>query len=162
MIIVCQLLIVAVLVMVIVALSGEEFRARKLRIPRGELAGFWGGHERRETVRLFQGLEVRYRVKEHAHANTPGHGRDISTGGVRLVTHERISQGSALAVEITLPGRKEAFAADGEVVWTKELPSQDPEGRRVFEVGLQFIDLKPKDENFLSDYIKGILSKKSG
>lgn len=83
--------------------------------------------------------------------------RDISMGGVRLMTAATLQVGSRVRLEITLGRSKKRIRAVAEVRWVR-----DVYGGEVFEAGLQFVDLDPDDEFALMDHIYGSKGGPSG
>ena len=65
---------------------------------------------------------------------------DISLGGVRIYSDERMKVGSLLKMEFFLPDVEPATYT-AEVVWIEALP---PEAPAKFDVGLKFISLEPR------------------
>ncbi len=76
--------------------------------------------------------------------------RDISMGGVRLMTSAPLEPGSRVRVDLTLGRSRRRIKAVAEVRWVRDLY-----GREVFEAGLQFVGLEPDDEFALMDHIFG-------
>jgi c-di-GMP-binding flagellar brake protein YcgR len=83
--------------------------------------------------------------------------RDISMGGVRLMTAAPLEPGSQVRVEITLGRSRKRIKAVAEVRWVRDLY-----GSEVFEAGLQFVGLEPDDELALMDHIFGSRDGSSG
>jgi hypothetical protein len=76
--------------------------------------------------------------------------RDISMGGIRLMTSAPLEPGSRVRVDITLGRSRKRIKAVAEVRWVRDLY-----GGEVFEAGLQFVGLEPDDEFALMDHIFG-------
>lgn len=76
--------------------------------------------------------------------------RDISMGGVRVMTVAPLDVGARVRLEITLGRSRKRIRAIAEVRWVRELY-----GREVFDVGLQFVGLEPHAEFTLIDHIFG-------
>ena len=76
--------------------------------------------------------------------------RDISMGGVRLMTVAPLEVGSRVRLEITLGRSRKRIRAIAQVRWVRELYGQE-----VFDVGLQFVGLEPNAEFTLIDHIFG-------
>ncbi len=76
--------------------------------------------------------------------------RDISMGGVRVMTVAPLEVGARVRLEITLGRSRKRIRAIAEVRWVRELY-----GREVFDVGLQFVGLEPNAEFTLIDHIFG-------
>jgi c-di-GMP-binding flagellar brake protein YcgR len=76
--------------------------------------------------------------------------RDISMGGVRLMTAAPLEVGGRVRVDITLGRTRRRVRAAAEVRWVRDLY-----GGEVFEAGLQFVGLDPDEEFALMDHIFG-------
>jgi len=50
---------------------------------------------------------------------TTGHAKDVSVGGMFIVTAMPLPFGAALVVHVTLPGQKGPFALPGVVRWSR-------------------------------------------
>jgi c-di-GMP-binding flagellar brake protein YcgR len=76
--------------------------------------------------------------------------KNISNGGLCVVSDVEVKKGTVLATEIVLnTAGMEKFKAYCEVIWSRKA---DEGGK--FETGLQFIGLKPMEEKLLEDYLK--------
>lgn len=125
---------------------------------RPTAAGAGGGalmKDRRRDVRILEENkvavfpltgEVRPGERTVYHSLT----RDISMGGVRLMTVAPLEAGMRVRLEITLGRSRKRIRAVAEVRWVRELY-----GREVFEAGLQFTGLDPDAEFALMDHIFG-------
>lgn len=60
------------------------------------------GKQRRNAVRTLVGFPVRYRVANKA--STPAEANDVSMGGLRLLTSEKLEIGTVVELRFTLPG----------------------------------------------------------
>ena len=77
--------------------------------------------------------------------------RDISVGGVRIMTGAPLEAGARVRLDITLGRSRKRFRAIAEVRWVRELYD-----REIFDVGLQFVGLEPNAEFTLIDHIFGV------
>ncbi len=76
--------------------------------------------------------------------------RDISVGGVRIMTSARLHPGARVRLDLTLGRSRKRIRGVAEVRWIREIYDGE-----VFEVGLQFADLDPDAEFALMDHIFG-------
>jgi hypothetical protein len=76
--------------------------------------------------------------------------RDISMGGLRIMTGAALEQGARVRIDLTLGRSRRRIQAVAEVRWARGLYSGE-----VFEAGLQFVDLDPDAEFALMDHIFG-------
>jgi len=76
--------------------------------------------------------------------------RDISMGGLRIMTGAALQTGTRVHVDIALGRPRKRIRAVAEVRWVRDLY-----GGEVFEAGLQFVGLDPDAEFALMDHIFG-------
>jgi len=79
--------------------------------------------------------------------------KNISNGGLCVVSTVEVKKGTVLAAEIVLnTDGMEKFKAYCEAVWSRETKEKG-----TFETGLQFIGLKPTEEKHLEEYLKAYI-----
>jgi len=76
--------------------------------------------------------------------------RDVSMGGLRIMTGAPLEPGARVRVDLTLGRSRRRIQAVAEVRWSRGLYAGE-----VFEAGLQFVDLDPDSEFALMDHIFG-------
>ncbi len=76
--------------------------------------------------------------------------KDISVGGIRLMTDAPLAVDSLVRLEITLTKSRARIQAEARVRWTKELFGKD-----VYEMGLEFTALAPEARLTLMDHLYG-------
>lgn len=74
--------------------------------------------------------------------------RDISPGGIRIMTDAPLPLDARVKVEISLAKSRIRLQGITRVCWVKELFGKD-----VFEMGLEFLDLDPETELSLVEHI---------
>lgn len=74
--------------------------------------------------------------------------RDISGGGVCLYGPGGFPPGTYLTVHIQLDETVKPVVAVGRVIWTKR-----GDTARTFDMGLEFVDIKEHDRDFIVKYI---------
>ncbi|HLG41774.1 MAG TPA: PilZ domain-containing protein [Planctomycetota bacterium] len=77
---------------------------------------------------------------------------DLSGGGVRLLTWAPLSKGDRVVVKIRIPGVKRELSARAVIKWAK---AAQVDGKNVFEVGAEFLDLETGDRLKLMELGKG-------
>jgi hypothetical protein len=75
---------------------------------------------------------------------------NLSLGGVRIYSDERLHVGQALELEFFFPNGS-TMRAIAKVVWTKELP---PTMGAIYDVGMEFIRLSEKARKDLEDILQ--------
>ena len=76
--------------------------------------------------------------------------KDISVGGIRIMTDAPLAVGAAVEVDITLARSRKRVRAMARIRWVKELFGKD-----VFDTGLEFFHLDPETEVILIEHIYG-------
>jgi len=76
--------------------------------------------------------------------------KDISVGGIRIMTDAPLEVDSRVGLEITLTKSRTRIRAVARVCWVKELFDKD-----VFETGLEFTEIDPDDRLALMDHLYG-------
>jgi len=76
--------------------------------------------------------------------------KDISVGGMRIMTDAPLAVDTRVRVEITLAKSRIRVQALARVRWVKELFGKD-----VYETGLEFIEVTPDVELALIDHMYG-------
>jgi uncharacterized protein (TIGR02266 family) len=77
--------------------------------------------------------------------------KDISSGGVKIVTDQMLPIDTILKIELTLAKIRKLIEATAKVRWVNRLYDDD-----VFEMGLEFIDTPAESVMFLLEYIYGL------
>ncbi len=135
----------------------EEQLVGQGKVPVGRLRRLWLQTENRRTPRYRVDWEIRYTRMGAEEAAARARTRDLSKTGVGLIVNEYLEKGSQIHLKLTLPGRKDPVAVDGQVAWTKEVPTQekDPSQLRLFFVGIQFIGVDPDMAKRLAEALRG-------
>ena len=81
--------------------------------------------------------------------------KDVSAGGVCLVTEELLKPGTQLGVEIKLPDREAPVTFTGEVVWSKPIGGSGKSYENpTAEIGVKFVDIDPNDQKLVMLYAR--------
>jgi len=76
--------------------------------------------------------------------------KDISAGGVRVITDSPFPVGTELKVNIVLSKTRKIVNLDGKVRWVNNLSCED-----LFELGIEFMDVSPDESMALLKHIYG-------
>jgi uncharacterized protein (TIGR02266 family) len=74
--------------------------------------------------------------------------RDISAGGVKIMTNVRLPDETPLRLAIALSGRRKLIRAEGIVRWSKSVYEED-----LYEMGVEFTKLSPEDRVTLLEHV---------
>jgi c-di-GMP-binding flagellar brake protein YcgR len=73
--------------------------------------------------------------------------KDISPGGVRLMTNVVLPTGTPIRIEIALSKRRKLIQAAGKVRWARSVY-----GEELFEMGVEFTEITPEDKMILLEH----------
>jgi c-di-GMP-binding flagellar brake protein YcgR len=79
--------------------------------------------------------------------------RDISGGGICLITTERLSLRSEVELRFQLPDQDLLIMAVGKVVWTDEVQTSKKE--ILHAVGIQFVKIPDEARDYIMKYVEG-------
>lgn len=74
--------------------------------------------------------------------------KDISPGGVRIMSGVRLEAGTRVRLEIVLSGRRRLIKVKGIVRWFRSVYEED-----LFEMGIEFAGLTPEDRVSLLEHV---------
>lgn len=151
---VIESVIFTVLVLILITLIIEEKRLKKMKLQPAKVTGAWKGAERRAHIRIDTILSIKYSIN---HEKKNSLSKNISCGGILIQLSEKLSESTPLRLDIHLPDTERPVFARGEVVWVKDLPHIDEAGRRIFDTGVKFTWMHPKDRERLDKHITGLL-----
>lgn len=113
------------------------------------------GKERRRFPRIKVALIVRYKILDTPEQEYEVKTKDISAGGVCLVTHEQLKSGTILAMEIKFLPAEDPVLAAGRVVWSKESSlGLSPAGHKRFDNGIEFEKISDVDRGRIIELVK--------
>jgi len=110
--------------------------------------------ERRKCTRFPVRAEIEYQELVSASAELlVTASRNISAGGVCVVTFREFSVGTELGLRLKLPDAKKAVTVRGRVAWSKELGIGDKKLGGVYEAGIEFIQINEEDKKRIDEYV---------
>ena len=108
--------------------------------------------ERRNYARLKATVEVKYLV-----IGKPGtiqvSSKNISAGGLCIVTEEQLTAETPLQLKIKLPDIKDPIRALGKAVWQKKFEAAGENPRVYFDTGIEFTGISDFDRFNLNRYV---------
>ena len=105
--------------------------------------------EQRRSPRI--SLEVRVNYDFNAIAFS----KDISEGGICLITEQALEEGKMLNLMFQLPGRALPFETFGKVMWSRKA------SENLYEDGISFWDIKETIRLEIKQYLDNIVGEKS-
>jgi len=157
---IAELIIIVILVIALLMLMIEEEKIKRGKIPKGAMEEYWKGMERRKAIRIDTSFIVRYTVEEKPNAKLNCRTKDISSGGMGLLVNEKLKGGTMLLLEFLLPDGQILIKAEGKVAWSSgEFNERNELGKRIFHMGIEFINIKPEDKEKLVFYIDKIAAE---
>lgn len=162
--IVIVLVLTAIVLFVIYILSSKEQKkiSEKFAL-RGKVEEYCDVEkDRRRCERLETELDVKYNLIPSLKPNFSTNARNISKSGISILVYEILPKGSLIDMEISVPDSKEAIKLRGKVAWCEGCSGPerfDKGGKRVFIVGVEFVDTDKKQQQTLMEYIRGHIPK---
>lgn len=98
------------------------------------------GTEGRRFPRLSTDIDVVYSSIGKTAPETANHVKDISEGGICLITYEDVPIGTVLTLKMVLPETNGPIQVKGKVVWKNKFTIDSVSAPR-YDVGVQFIDI---------------------
>jgi len=127
----------------------EEVKLKK-NTTHGLASKFWVLRERRKFIRFDDEIKIRYNLMRKNKAPNFIHSKttNISRKGLCILSYQRLKTKDflELELELELSNFPKPVKLTGEVVWTKDLPTPDSQGRRLFYVGVRFDKIDPQSE----------------
>lgn len=76
--------------------------------------------EKRRFIRFGVSLKVNYIIQKDPRAEKTGITKDVSAGGLRLLTEEKIEVGNRVELKIFIPEALNPVHLNGTVLWSRE------------------------------------------
>jgi c-di-GMP-binding flagellar brake protein YcgR len=74
--------------------------------------------------------------------------KDISPGGVRIMSSVKLEAGTRVRLEVVLSARRQMIKVNGVVRWWRNVYEED-----LFEMGVEFAGLSPEDRLSLLEHV---------
>lgn len=109
--------------------------------------------EKRRFVRLSASVDVNYTKKEAVLEEKSLRTKDISAGGICIISFEPLQESGLLDLKISIPEEASPINAVGRVVWVKEFIIGDISKGKRYDVGVEFIKISGEDRNKINKYV---------
>ncbi|HOX54159.1 MAG: PilZ domain-containing protein [Candidatus Omnitrophica bacterium] len=108
-------------------------------------------NERRKFVRFNSSVDVQYALLDKdPNLALQGKSRNISSGGIGLITDKKLQEDDVLVVSIYMPQETLPIIAKSKVVWVRPLEMHK---EKRFDVGSEFINIAPEDRKKIDRYL---------
>jgi len=118
--------------------------------------------EKREFVRLDMNVKVDWkRIGETfgPTAEFTNETKNISAGGICLVVNEKLGAGEELQIGMELPSGK-IIDVKGRVVWISEYEIFGREHEKIYDVGIEFMNISKKEREEINEFVLASFSSK--
>ncbi|MCX5680708.1 MAG: PilZ domain-containing protein [Candidatus Omnitrophica bacterium] len=121
--------------------------------------GNWGGLERRQFPRVNYPCLITLRCETDGIDAFLTHTENIGTGGVCVVLKKDLKLFSEADIEIDLLDMEKNIQCKGKVIWSVKTQSKKPSKIPVFDVGVEFVDISPKEQKRIGDVVNQLIKK---
>jgi len=111
--------------------------------------------EKRRFPRLAASVEVECQVIEDNNScplSFSSVSKNISLGGICIFTYSEIACGRKVELRFLIPGTNELINAIGQVVWVELFQIGEQTSKR-YELGIEFLDISPQDQDKISMFV---------
>lgn len=112
--------------------------------------------ERRASCRINVACKISLRLGEKNVALNC-HTENLSTGGIMVIIEESIAPSTVVDLELLLWEKEKPIKCKGQVAWFNEI-SPEQAKPRLFNTGIEFIDMSDSDKEELGKFIQYIIS----
>lgn len=162
MLLIIELTFAAILLAILFVFFKYDGFSLKNRFRMAKVAEYYSGPERRQYPRFSKNLSVSYLVTKTCLSDADrfsGKTIDISEGGLKVMLDEKLSPGTTVYINVSIPGSGEASRIAGTVAWTEDASGvTDPSGKRLFYSGIQFSSKNEPSFNRVVSYIRTLAS----
>jgi len=118
------------------------------------------GSEKRIFPRLNLSVDIDYKpINDTCDIPIKSYSRNISAGGLCILTLEKYPPGTCLSLKFNMPGETDPINTTGMVMWVKEFNIGDLKSNTAYDVGVEFVNLNEKDMQKICQYTLKLLEK---
>jgi len=110
--------------------------------------------EKRYFIRFDISLKVVYVVQKEIKLEKPGVSRNVSAGGMQLLTSEKLEAGDRIDLKIFVPDGLNPAHIKGLVVWSKEI---EPSEGYAYSAGVNFEKIEEDNKNTFLKFLCGMM-----
>jgi len=113
--------------------------------------------EKRNFIRFDIPLKVHYTVQGDPKIVKTGITKDVSAGGVQLLTEEKIDIGNKIDLTVFIPEALNPVHLAGIAVWVKEIRSEE---KSRYCTGIEFTKIEEDNKNTFLKFLCNLMYKK--
>ncbi|MFA4991479.1 MAG: PilZ domain-containing protein [Candidatus Omnitrophota bacterium] len=117
--------------------------------------------EKRRFIRFYIALKVNYILQKDPKTEKIGTTKDVSAGGLQLLTSEQLEAGGKVDLKIFLPDALNPVHLKGVVMWSKEL-GQAKGPAHSHSAGIEFGKIEEDNKNTFLKFLCGQMYEKTG
>ena len=114
--------------------------------------------EKRKFIRFEVSLKANYSIQKEPKVEKTGIVKDVSAGGVQLLTEQKVDVGNKIELKIFIPEALNPVHLSGIVLWSKE---SNPERGLSYQAGIEFGKIEEDNKNTFLRFLCGLMYKKT-
>lgn len=115
--------------------------------------------EKRRFVRFNIALKVLYVIRKEPREEKTGITKDISAGGLELLTKEKMTPGSKMEIVIYIPEALNPVHLNGTIVWSKETGGDE---KSSYSTGVEFGKIEEDNKSTFLRFLCNLMYKRLG
>jgi len=117
----------------------------------------WQGLNKRQFPRInYPCLIIIRNGDDDKDSTVLAHTDNVGVGGVCVALKQAVKLFSIIEIELDLLDLGNHICCKGKVVWDVEKENNDKKDPRIFDVGIEFIDIKEEDQSRLQKVIENL------
>ena len=110
--------------------------------------------EKRRFIRFDITLKVNYTTQKAPRMEKTGIVKDVSAGGMQLLTEEKLETGSRLELKVFIPEALNPAHLNGTVLWSKDVS----DGKKIsYSAGIEFGKIEEDNKNTFLRFLCGLM-----
>ncbi|MFH1854218.1 MAG: PilZ domain-containing protein [Candidatus Omnitrophota bacterium] len=115
--------------------------------------------EKRKFIRFDISLKVNYTLQREPKIEKTGITRDVSAGGIQLLTEEKLDVGDKVELKFFIPEALNPAHLGGIVLWSKEVSTAK---KPSYSAGIEFRDIEEDNKNTFLKFLCDLMYRKIG
>lgn len=115
--------------------------------------------EKRKFIRFNISLKTTYILQREPKVEKMGITKDVSAGGVQLLTEEKLNVGDKMGLKFFIPEALNPAHLNGIVLWSKLVSTGT---KSSYSAGIEFIDIEEDNKNTFLKFLCDLMYRKIG